>query len=41
VAFGATNITNQPIRTVFGYENAPYDVLNPGASYYLGLRAKF
>ena len=41
VTFGATNITNQPIRTVFGYENAPYEVFYPGSVYYLGLRAKF
>jgi TonB-dependent receptor len=41
VTFGATNLTNQPIRTVFGYENAPYQVFYPGAAYYLGLRAKF
>jgi TonB-dependent receptor len=41
VTFGASNITNQPLRTIFGYENAPYQVFFPGASYYLGLRAKF
>ena len=41
VTFGATNITNQPLRTAFGYENATYQVFYPGASYYLGLRAKF
>lgn len=41
ITFGATNLTNQPIRTIFGYENAPYQVFFPGASYYLGLRTKF
>jgi TonB-dependent receptor len=41
ITFAATNITNAPIRTVFGYENAPYSVYFPGSYYILGLRTKF
>jgi len=41
ITFGASNITNAPLRTVFGYENAPYSVYYPGSFYTLGLRTKF
>jgi TonB-dependent receptor len=41
VTFDGINVTNAPLRTVFGYENAPYSVYFPGAAYELGLRAKF
>jgi TonB-dependent receptor len=41
ITFAATNITNAPLRTVFGYENAPYSVYYPGSFYTLGLRTKF
>jgi TonB-dependent receptor len=41
ITFGASNITNAALRTVFGYENAPYSVYFPGSFYTLGLRTKF
>jgi TonB-dependent receptor len=41
VTFGAANITNAPLRTVFGFENAPYSVYYPGSFYTLGIRTKF
>jgi len=41
VTFDGVNVTNAPLRTVFGFENAPFSVYFPGASYMLGLRAKF
>jgi TonB-dependent receptor len=37
----AENLTNQPLRTIFGYENAPYSVYYPGREVLLGFRAKF
>jgi hypothetical protein len=41
ITFGAGNITNAALRTVFGFENAPYAVYYPGSFYTLGLRTKF
>jgi TonB-dependent receptor len=41
ITFGASNITNAALRTVFGFENAPYSVYYPGSFYTLGLRTKF
>lgn len=35
------NITNSPLRTTFGYDNATYSVYYPGRQVLLGLRAKF
>lgn len=35
------NITNQPIRTTFGYDNATYSVYWPGRQVLLGVRASF
>ena len=37
----ALNITNEPLRTTFGYDNAPYSVYYPGRQVLLGLRATF
>ncbi|UDF05460.1 TonB-dependent receptor [Asticcacaulis sp. AND118] len=41
LTFEATNITNEPFRTNFGYENAAYSHFNPGATYHFGWRGKF
>jgi TonB-dependent receptor len=41
LTFNATNLTNEPIRTVFGYENAAYTVYYPGRQFLFGLRGKF
>ncbi len=38
VTFDMLNMTNAPIRTVFGYENAPYSVYYPGREYLMGFR---
>ncbi len=35
------NITNAPIRTTFGYDNAAYSVYYPGRQVMFGLRASF
>ncbi|RVU05653.1 TonB-dependent receptor [Novosphingobium umbonatum] len=35
------NITNQPIRTVFGYDNATYSIYWPGRQILFGLRGSF
>ena len=35
------NITNEPIRTLFEYDNAPYSVYYPGTSVLAGFRANF
>jgi TonB-dependent receptor len=35
------NITNEPLRTTFGYDNAPYSVYYPGRQFLVGLRASF
>ena len=35
------NITNEPIRTTFGYDNAAYTVFYPGRSALVGVRANF
>jgi TonB-dependent receptor len=35
------NITNEPIRTLFEYENAPYSVYYPGRTVLAGIRANF
>ena len=37
----ALNLTNAPLRTLFGYENAPYSVYYPGREILLGIRATF
>nr|WP_293849278.1 TonB-dependent receptor [Steroidobacter sp.] len=37
----ALNLTNEPIRTLFGYDNSPYSVYYPGRQVLLGLRATF
>jgi hypothetical protein len=37
----ALNLTNEPLRTIFGYENAPYSVYYPGRELLLGFRARF
>ena len=37
----ALNITNEPLRTTFGYDNAPYSVYYPGRQVLVGLRAAF
>ena len=35
------NITNEPLRTTFGYDNAAYSVYYPGRQFLGGIRAKF
>ncbi len=35
------NITNQPIRTTFGYDNATYSIYWPGRQILFGLRGSF
>ncbi len=35
------NITNEPLRTTFGYDNAAYSVYYPGRQVLVGLRANF
>lgn len=35
------NITNAPLRTTFGYDNATYSVYYPGRQILFGVRAKF
>jgi TonB-dependent receptor len=35
------NITNEPLRTRFGYDSAPYSVYYPGRQFLVGLRASF
>lgn len=35
------NITNEPIRTTFGYDNATYNVFFPGRQVLAGIRANF
>ena len=35
------NITNEPIRTYFEYDNAPYSVYYPGRTVMAGIRANF
>jgi TonB-dependent receptor len=37
----ALNLTNAPIRTTFGYNNATYSVYYPGRQVLFGVRAKF
>jgi TonB-dependent receptor len=37
----ALNLTNAPIRTTFGYDNATSDVYYPGRQILVGFRAKF
>jgi TonB-dependent receptor len=41
VTLDALNLTNEPIRTIFGYANAPYSVYYPGREVLLGVRATF
>jgi len=41
VTLDALNLTNSPLRTIFGYENAPYSVYYPGREVLLGVRASF
>ncbi|MDE1146455.1 MAG: TonB-dependent receptor [Azospirillaceae bacterium] len=41
VTVDALNVTNEPIRTVFGQENAPYSVYYPGMQVIFGVRANF
>lgn len=35
------NITNEPIRTTFEYDNAPYSIYYPGRTILAGIRANF
>ncbi len=35
------NITNEPIRTIFAYDNAPYSIFYPGRQVLAGVRANF
>ncbi|BBF69915.1 TonB-dependent receptor [Sphingomonas bisphenolicum] len=35
------NITNEPIRSTFAYDNAPYSIFYPGTSVLAGIRANF
>lgn len=37
----ALNLTNEPLRMTFGYDNAPYSTYYPGRQVLLGLRANF
>jgi TonB-dependent receptor len=41
ITFNAVNLNNEPLRTFFGFTNAPYSVYYPGSSYEIGIRAKF
>jgi len=40
ITFNAINITNEPLKTSFGYQNQPYSVYYPGPQYLLGFRAR-
>ena len=35
------NITNEPIRSIFAYDNAPYSIYYPGRQVLAGIRANF
>jgi TonB-dependent receptor len=41
LSFNAINLTNAPLRTYAGYENAPFSVYYPGSQYLFGLRVHF
>jgi TonB-dependent receptor len=41
LTFNATNLNNEPLRTFFGFENAPYSVYYPGPQFLAGVHAKF
>jgi TonB-dependent receptor len=41
VTLDALNLSNEPIRTLFGFDNSPYSVYYPGRQVLLGLRATF
>jgi TonB-dependent receptor len=41
VTVDALNLTNEPLRTQFGFDNSPYSVYYPGRQILLGLRATF
>jgi TonB-dependent receptor len=41
LTFNATNLNNEPLRTYFGFENAPYSVYYPGPQFQAGVHAKF
>jgi TonB-dependent receptor len=41
LTFDAQNLTNAPLRTVFGYDSAPYSVYYPGRQIIFGVRASF
>jgi TonB-dependent receptor len=41
LTFNATNLTNEKIRTYFGFDSAPNSVYYPGPQFQLGLRARF
>jgi len=41
ITLDVLNITNEPIRTTFGYDNATYSVYYPGRQILFGIRGKF
>ena len=41
ITLDVLNITNEPIRTTFGYDNAAYSVYYPGRQVLAGVRANF
>jgi len=41
VTFDMLNITNAPIKTLFGFQNATYSVYYPGREFLMGIRASF
>ncbi|MBB4659444.1 TonB-dependent receptor [Parvularcula dongshanensis] len=41
LTFDGYNITNEPVRNLFEYDDLSYDVFYPGATYTVGLRGSF
>jgi TonB-dependent receptor len=41
VTLDALNLTNEPLRTTFGYDNAAYSVYYPGRQLLIGVRGSF
>ena len=41
ITLDATNLTNQPLKTYFQFENASYAYYKPGSTVMLGIRGKF
>jgi len=41
VTLDALNLTNEPLRTTFGYDNATYSIYYPGRQVLVGFRGSF